>query len=284
MAGPPQAGTLQSQKQVLVEFDHWVHERGGISCGYYFPQSLTRKNDPASVRLGVELFIDLDLFDFKGKKWTLARRARNLFERSCWSVRKEFSRQEFEDLLELYEKWRKSKGLVKLGFLLENFGRRTGRLRSERLHALYDDFEKPLAFVSFYEYRDLERRKNVYLDQMVFDPKASRLALSSLLVKLAEDLQAEGVERVNLGLCPFALSGEGKGLEKLFKVFYRWPVFYNSKGLYHFKKRFATSAEERYLYLDSKASAFRQTLELARVTISSRPGFQCEETTGRLSQ
>lgn len=268
LAGSPQASDSEHQVEVLRRLESCAHEQGSFLCGYYLPLRLISHKKSPRVCLGREATILLDEFTLKGGRWEEARRARNIAARKKWRVEFAEDNRQLEAAKSLYRKWRKTKGWLKVGFLLGDLYRKKSLMPTESSCLLIDENKKELAFINYYFYLDEYGKKSAYVDSLIYDPKASRLALSTLLVALAQHLKAQDYQKVNLGLCPFVIDEPKHWMEIFFRFLYRTGFLYNSKGLYLFKKRFATSFEDQYLLLDESPSAFAQLIQLTRVSLS----------------
>lgn len=268
LAGPPYPHDLKSQEKIIHRLEAKAHAQGGHLCGYYFSKNLVCNRKAPRIRLGQEAHLNLSEMSLRGSRWVEARRAKNFLRRKSWTVEFDQEADHLGEAKDLHRKWRRAKSIINIGFLLGDISQRSSLGENEYSCLLRDVEGRALAFINYFKYFDERQNPCVYIDGLLYDPGAHRLALSGLLVALAEHLKAEGIKKVNLGLCPFVISSPRHWMEWLFRLMYVGGFFYNAKGLFHFKKRFATSFEDQYLLLDEDSAPIIQLFQLTRTTIS----------------
>jgi lysylphosphatidylglycerol synthetase-like protein (DUF2156 family) len=92
-----------------------------------------------------------------------------------------------------------------------------------------------------------------------------------LLASLALELQREGSRELSLGFCAFqGVKGQG-WWGYVLGLLQRASWFYNSEGLYNFKKKYSDQEHVRYLMFDPQYPMWKQILALFRVTY----GYSC---------
>lgn len=268
LAGAPYPQDVESQEKIIHRLEAQAHTQGAHLCGYYFSKSLVRNRNAPRIRLGQEAYLRLSEMSLRGGRWVEARRAQNFLRRKGWIVEFDQKWTHLEEAKYLQRKWRREKSFINIGFLLGDISQRSSLGESEYSCLLKNADGKALAFINYFKYFDEHNNLCVYIDNLLYDPGAHRLALSGLLVALAEHLKGEDVKKINLGLCPFVISKPRHWIEWLFRLMYVGGFFYNAKGLFHFKKRFATSFEDQYLLLDEDVAPFIQLFQLTRTSIS----------------
>jgi phosphatidylglycerol lysyltransferase len=211
------------------------------------------------VDLGMSLFnvgeegrVPLAELTLEGKQWVDLRKARNRFERmgAEFIVEPRESVQELLPVLRsISDEWLASKNAREKGFSLGQFD--DAYLKRNPVAVLRLD-GRVVAFASMWVGVN---RQEFSADLMRYSSTAPSGAMDCLFANLLLWGRQEGYEYMSLGMAP--LSGlEGRRLAPLWHklgdaLFDHGERFYNFRGLYEFKEKFAPEWEPRYLAVKS---------------------------------
>jgi phosphatidylglycerol lysyltransferase len=217
------------------------------------------------LKLGDDAITDLTAFNLEGRSHKELRHTVNHLEASGITFA-HYDPPVPDDVLlsagEVSEDWLTIPGRRERQFTLGVF--EPDYVRSTPLSAAYDSAGNMLGFLneipSFCAGEatiDLMRRRK----------DAPNDTMSYLFVKLLSHLKEKGYSRFNLGMAPMAGFGENEPSsreERIIHSFFQNLNFvFSYRGLKHFKAKFATSWEPRYI-------VFRNILELPRYLIALR--------------
>lgn len=262
VAGPP-----MGKVRALQEFTEWSHKRGLGVCGYYFPEGVVSPPGLKKYQIGVSRSLNLGFFDGRGYKWRDFRRALNQGHRFHLKFEEISNQSPFlGEIIQLEDQWKSvPKSWLrrkKIGFLLSPA---SSILRlSERVFCVKQG-KTLAALTSILPYWEGDQ-KSYYIDTLIQSPIAQRFSLDFLLSQLILLLQHEEAYKLNFGLCAF------QGVRK--KGLFEWLIalngslnfFYNSMGLYVYKKKFTDIEESEYLLMDSRRTFLEQMRTLYAVT------------------
>ncbi len=266
VAGDPAGRTLKSKATAFENFRQWAHANKFNVCGYYFSEEFSRSVPMNRHKAGVSLLLDLKSWNLKGGASEEARRS---LRKGC-NQQLEFvevlqeSLSEWDlALMQFSRDWRKSKGLFQVRFLLTPLSRSLEFLsKGERLFVGHyrGELEAVVSVVSWAE-------GCWYVDQLMQHPKGGRFALDFLLVNIIQQLKREGAKTLSFGFCPGVIHQSNSAVERTLKAWGKIKLFYSPKGLYNFKKKYASQELDRYLLLDPEAFFPGQLWNMERATM-----------------
>lgn len=165
-------------------------------------------------------------------------------------------------LKEVSDEWLQIPGRRERRFTLGLFD--ISYVRSTPVLVAVDKQEKILGFVNLIS---IPKQKEVSMDLMRRRTDAPNGIMEYLFVKLFLYAKDHGFERVNLGMAPMAgfqerehASAEERAIHSFFQ---QLNFLFSFRGLRHYKAKFATSWEPRYL-------VYRHALDLPRMALALR--------------
>jgi phosphatidylglycerol lysyltransferase len=163
-------------------------------------------------------------------------------------------------LHEISDAWLKTKHGPEMGFTLGRFNLEELRFQDTFIAEVSGEI---VAFVSWYAFRD---GRAVVPDLMRRSPQAPPGTMELLLVHGIEEFAAHGCDLAALGGAPFASTTARHGaIERAFGFVYeRGGRFYEGKGLFAFKKKFAPRWEPQYVLYPARRDVPRTILALLR--------------------
>ncbi|MEO0335575.1 MAG: phosphatidylglycerol lysyltransferase domain-containing protein, partial [Pseudomonadota bacterium] len=124
VAGDPRATTLDKAVLVFKEFVKDSHAQGFAVCGYYFSEGFALESGHFAHKCGVSRFENLRQWSLNGPQSEEARRALRKAKEAKLSIERlepTDLKQNLEALSLADQKWQKSKGWVRIRFLLSRF-------------------------------------------------------------------------------------------------------------------------------------------------------------------
>lgn len=245
-------------------------QRKGI-CGYYVGQGW-RASGFKKIQVGVSRVIDLDHYQQDLPQFREVRRSLRVGLRKGYRVKTidKNNSVEVERLRRLTHRWRRKKRNVDVKFFLSD----------PQAISLASDYEEGFVVEyegEFFAYCSLlpflkDGELSFYIDHLIHHPYRESHALSYLISFIIETLASEGIYQLNFGLCPFAETSFKKAgwIEKLFYGLYRWPLFYQAKGLHYFKKKFGGRDEPEFCFFNEKKNRLSQLSKMFQVTVEGR--------------
>jgi phosphatidylglycerol lysyltransferase len=159
------------------------------------------------------------------------------------------------------DQWLRIPGRRERGFALGQFN--PDYLRSKPVLAVVDSAGTVLAFINLISVDSTE----ITGDLMRRRTDAPNGIMDYLFIKLFLYAKERGYARFSLGMAPMAgfLESEEATTEEraIHGLFQQLDFFFSFRGLYHYKAKFATSWEPRYLI-------YRNVLELPRIAFALR--------------
>lgn len=265
VAGDP-IGLEESPQDVFSEFYQWANKKKKPVCGYYFSEEFSKSVPLKRLQAGVSHFVDLKSFRLNGYKKRDIRRALNQAERSQlkWlEIPHEEKRSWLSRIHKLDSDWIKTRQGPRVHFLLSRPQVNEKSSELERwIVVMNSEANRIEAFASVLPYGT----HSYYLDHMVQNPKGHSFGMDYLLSELILQLKKEGAETLSLGLSPFWGIDRPKGYERLLKLMKHNSWLYHSEGLYHYKRKFSSREEKRYILLDPKYSSLKQFMAMTKAT------------------
>ncbi len=217
------------------------------------------------LKIGDDAIVDVREFSLEGKRWKEFRsKVRQLESTGVHII--EYAAPVPNDVLDrlklVSDEWLRIPGRRERGFTLGLFDR--DYLRSTPMVTAVDAAGEILGFVNLIGTPD---HKELTADLMRRRTGAPNGIMDYLFVKLFLYAKEKGYERFNMGMAPMAgfqereeASPEERAIHNFFQ---QLNFLFSFRGLRHYKAKFATSWEPRYL-------VYRNILELPRLALALR--------------
>ncbi|MGH1468469.1 MAG: phosphatidylglycerol lysyltransferase domain-containing protein [Bdellovibrionales bacterium] len=254
-----------AKHKIYEGFKQFSKKKQKNICGYYVGNEWNEEGFLKS-SIGTSTSIKLREFDLKTSEAREVRRAlkKGLEQNYTLTALEEIGGKRKENLQKLFKEWKKRKLPVKLKFLLSSPLSSSVSNSYEKIF-IVEKAGEILAFCSLLPYWKLGK-KCFYVDDLIYNPQKDKHALSFLISSLIRYFQELEIEELNLGLNPFANIEEKTFIAKMFKVFYKMPIFYKPKGLHFFKSKFTGTEEPEYFFFQEKKK-LRAVVDMASVTL-----------------
>jgi lysylphosphatidylglycerol synthetase-like protein (DUF2156 family) len=261
MAGEPFPLAGTSVQSLFNEFVCWANRKGKTVCGYYISEPWTLPTHRTH-QLGVTNAVYLPNFDLSKCGKGDLRRALRKGSQSQFLVTELLDRERgelYQHFEEIYLQWLNQIRGPRVAFLLSGLGI---DWMAHRIFYLCHE-GVPCAYLTLLPYG-----RGYYLDQMVRKPHGPKFAMDNLLLQVIETLKCEGLQYFSFGLTPFVGISPGTWLERLFSWHGDLELFYRSRGLIRFKRKFAEIEEPAYLIMDSSKGQLGQMWAILCATYS----------------
>ena len=268
-------GPEEEIEPTLCEFIDFCRDNGwSVGLHQTLPDFLPlyRRLHLKKVKIGDDAIVDVRNFTLEGKaKKEFRYKVRQL--EALGILTREYQPPLPDDVLaelkQVSDEWLQIPGRRERRFTLGLFD--TSYLRSTPVLVAVDEQEKILGFVNLIS---IPNHKEVSMDLMRRRTDAPNGIMEYLFVKLFLHAKALGFERVNLGMAPMAgfqecehPSAEERAIHGFFQ---QLNFLFSYRGLRHYKAKFATSWEPRYL-------VYRHTLDLPRMALALRRVSELKE-------
>ncbi len=270
IAGDPICARKTDIPKLLDSFHDWAAMQGKASCGYYFSEYVSERVDKYSVyQAGITIGNHLAEFSIDGKDGKEFRRALNYGEKKRLTFKELDRKDYFENfyaIKNLESKWFNNKNQYKrIGFLLSPVKIEDNKI-SDRHFIVTDQNNKIIAYVSLDKYREAKGQINFYIDHMLKHPTKYKMALDFLIVNILLRLKEEERTYIDLGLCPFKNVKIKNVVSAGLFMARQFNYFYNSNGVYNYKKKFCNHTKPAYMLLSNSSAKYKQLLSLFNVT------------------
>lgn len=119
--------------------------------------------------------------------------------------------------------------------------------------------------------------ENAFIDLMRFEPGVHRGVMDLLMVRVIEELQSQGYNRLNLGMAPLAGLRSGPDATLWDRagcfVFKTGNRFYNFHGLLAFKSKFDPEWTSRYLVVPATSNPYQPAIAVATLIAGGISGL-----------
>jgi phosphatidylglycerol lysyltransferase len=250
-----------------LEFLEMCHENGWAAAFYQIlPDFLPvyRRLGLKNLKIGDDAMVDLPAFSLQGKsKRELRCKVRQLETMGIHS--REFQPPVPDDIITqlktVSDQWLRIPGRRERSFTLGQFD--PDYLRSKPVLVVADSVETVLAFINLISVDGRE----ITGDLMRRRTDAPNGIMDYLFIKLFQYARERGYARVSLGMAPmtgFQECEEATMEERMIHgLFQKLDFLFSFCGLHHYKAKFATSWEPRYL-------VYKNILELPRIALALR--------------
>ena len=273
VAGQPLMTKDSDEADLCRAFKNFALRKKKSICGYYVGRKWNW-NSFYKVPIGTSSRIPLNKFRMESPEAHQARRAfRKGMERGYEIVPiPENRRKNNPQIKSLFNKWKSSKSILRLKFLLSS--PETGHsVKHYEKWFMVKKEEQSLAFCNLLPYLT-KGQYGFYVDHLFYDPTRESHALSYLISFLIESLKKDGVVELNLGLNPFARMDKNHPMEYFFSLLYNSPFLYRPRGLHFFKKKFAGTEEREYCFFQDYKNQWLGLADMAKVTLGfSKPSI-----------
>jgi phosphatidylglycerol lysyltransferase len=219
------------------------------------------------LKIGAEAIVNLQEFSLDGKSKREVRSKLHLFEDVGIRVveyQPPAPDKIITQLKVVSDQWLAIPGRRERSFTVGRFD--PGYLRSKPLLTVVDTTGEVLAFINLISVNPSE----ITGDLMRRRTDAPNGVMDYLFVKLFEYAKERGYSRVSLGMAPmtgFQVHEEATLEERVIHgLFQKLDFIFSFRGLHHYKAKFATSWEPRYLIYQSSIELARIALALRRVS------------------
>jgi phosphatidylglycerol lysyltransferase len=219
------------------------------------------------LKIGDDAMVDLRRFSLQGKsKRELRAKLRQFEDMGIHTL--EFQPPVPDDIIaqlkSVSEQWLQIPGRRERSFTLGQFD--TDYMRSKPVLVVVDRSGTVLAFINLISVD----RNEITGDLMRRRSDAPNGIMDYLFLKLFDYARDRGYSRVSLGMAPmtgFQESEESTAEERaIHGIFKRLNFIFSFRGLYHYKAKFATSWEPRYLVYQNVMELPRTAFALRRVS------------------
>ncbi len=217
------------------------------------------------LKIGDDAIVDLTHFHLQGGGMKKFRHSINQLEKSgirALAYEAPLSEKVVAQAKEVSDEWLQIPGRRERGFTLGMF--EPDYIRSTPLFAACDRDGNILAFVNLVP---SYRKGETTFDLMRYRTQAPHGIMDYLFLKLILQKQAEGFERLNMGMVPmsgFQEKEEATREEKAVHFFFqRLNFLFSYRGLRQYKAKFASFWEPRY-------AVYRNVLDLPRLAMALR--------------
>ena len=253
------------QSSKIKLFEDFLTDKGANKriSGYYFTSEfafeLQKHHQYVTYKIGESHFVEIQKFHLQGRKARDIRRALNYGHKNQYEFQEIVHLQKkgyLTDIRDLERKWLKAKVGYRLfgriGFLLSRVGKGFKDECGSRWFVVKKN-QRVISFVCLGELDSSESGPDrYYLENMIFDPGNGKFAMDFLLANVLKKLKEEGVKELYLGLCPFSNIPQKSFFELVLSRFYSLKLFYDAKGLDHFKSKYSNRTEARYLIIKDR--------------------------------
>lgn len=253
-------GPDENWNELASSFRRLARRRNCIPVFYQVSQGFLESTGMGALRgykLGELAEIDLPAFTMQGGEWASLRRAINRAGRDGLSFELAPTQAVpalLDELKAVSDAWLASGGTREKRFSLGAF---------EPAYVASD----PVAVVrlegrvaAFATLLATENRESAFVDLMRFQPGVHRGVMDFLIVRLIEQLKADGFGRLNLGMAPLSGLTEGKEArlwDRIGRLVARHGNrYYGFEGLYSFKAKFEPQWQPRYLAVPAGTNPF----------------------------
>ncbi len=259
MMGPP-IGT--NKFDIFCKFKKEMNSCGLPVCGYY-SKKLNLKGI-SFFNCGTESVVKKENWSLKGEQARDVRRALNLESKFGFAFEEmEVCPKNLKCIKTLERQWKQRWRGPQIGFILSEVQMSSRTHLFERWFGVFSQGEL-IAFASV-----LPNGKGYYMNHFFFDPEGPKMSNDFLIAKALQSVLGEdGVQEVSMGFNAYDVSERNslleKGLSRIYNL--KWP--YNARGIRQFKRKFMTTEQNQYLYLDNNFLKPKQILSLFRATYS----------------
>jgi phosphatidylglycerol lysyltransferase len=253
--------------QTVSAFLEMCHENGWSAVFYQTLSDFVpayRRLGLKKLKIGDDAMVDLLDFSLQGKgKRELRSKVRQLEGTGIHicEFQPPVPDRIIAQLKAVSDQWLQIPGRRERGFTLGQFDR--DYLRSKPVLVVMDSNESVLAFINLIS---VDARE-ITGDLMRRRADAPNGIMDYLFIKLFQYAKEKGYTRVSLGMAPmtgFQEREEATGEERaIHGLFQKLDFVFSFRGLHHYKAKFATSWEPRYL-------VYRNALELPRTALALR--------------
>ncbi|MBC87338.1 MAG: hypothetical protein CL677_09190 [Bdellovibrionaceae bacterium] len=242
------------------------HPKSAIT-GYYFSKKVAQESCWRTFKAGTSEILDMETFSLKGHRARDLRRAKN----HCPKLNVKFSLLEGKRLKnykkrinQLYGIWLGSKPGPVIRFLL---GPPVVK-ENDKVFVAVDENDELKGYLICCPYSS---QKCYYLDQFVRHPTTNKFVMDNLILHAIEHFEAEGVRQLSFGFSAFnAVTIKGPISTALWlKSKTDW--FYPNRSLLHYKSKFTTHRECRYILMSPEGATWKQISLLLKGTFKNEP-------------
>ncbi|WP_185806892.1 phosphatidylglycerol lysyltransferase domain-containing protein [Bacillus salinus] len=236
-------------KRALVEFNDYC-QKAGIKPIYYqiCPENMQYYHELGYTfrKIGEEGIVSLDTFSLTGKNGAKLRSTLNKFTRNSYTFRvlqPPYSKELLQELTSVSNNWlanKKEKGFSVVAYsddYVSNFP----------IGVIEESNGRIVAFATI----ATDYKNNVTIDLMRKHQESPAGTMDVMFVHILNWAKGNGYNSCSLGMAPLANVGQSKDAffsEKLLRIAYeKGNKYYNFKGLFYFKTKFATNWEPKYV-------------------------------------